>query len=393
MPLFDDNRVTYLARVDFRTDRRLFGIRRHDRRSHQYLIGKTGTGKSTLIATMIRQDIEAGEGLTLLDPHGDLVQAVLGSVPAHRRADLIYFNAPDPNLGLCFNPLRQVAPAERALTVSDLIDAFKKIWAESWGPRLEHLLRNSLLAILELPDPALFDILRLLTDREFRRGLTLHMPLKEVREFWLREYEGYPDRFRAEAIAPLQNKLGAFLCNPVLSRVLSGNGVHLDVRAVMDSGKVLLVNLSKGKIGEDSASLLGALLVARLGRTALRRVDVHEHERQDHYLYLDEFHSFANQSLSTMLSELRKYRLSLILAHQFLSQLEIPVRDAILGNVGTMVAFRVGAADAEILAQEFDPVFTPADLVNLPNYHVYLKLMVDGIVSRPFSAETLSTLQ
>jgi hypothetical protein len=388
MPHQNDERVTYLARVNFRNDRRVFGIKRRDRRSHTYIIGKTGTGKSTLLANMIQQDVDNGEGLTLVDPHGDLVAEVLHSFPAHRRADLIYFNAPDPNLTLRFNPLRQVEPAERSLAASDLIDVFKKIWAESWGPRLEHLLRNSLLAVLELPEPALFDLLRLLTDREFRRGLTLHMPLKEVREFWLREYEGYPERFRAEAIAPLQNKLGAFLSNPILSRILSGTGEHLNLREVIDTGKVLLVNLSKGKIGEDSAALFGALLVARLGRMALRRAAVPEPERRDHFLYLDEFHSFANLSLSTMLSELRKYRLNLILAHQFLTQLEAPVKDAILGNVGTMISFRVGAADAEILAQEFEPVFNAGDLVNLPNYHCYLKLMVDGMVTTPFSAVT-----
>lgn len=353
-----------------------------------YILGKTGTGKSTLISRMVQQDIEAGEGLTLLDPHGDLVEAALQSVPERRKPDLIYFNVPDPGLAWSFNPLGGVKPEERALTASDLIDVFKKIWLDSWGPRLEHILRNSLLAVLDLQEPTLSDILRLLVDKEFRRGVVLHLPHKEVREFWLREFEQYPDRFKAEAIAPLQNKLGAFLSNPVLSRVLSGKGAQLDPRKIMDQGKILLVNLAKGRIGEDSAALLGALFVGRLGRTALRRSDAPEGERRDHYLYLDEAQTFATQSLAGMLSELRKYRLNLTLAHQFLSQLEIPVREAVLGNVGTVIVFRVGPIDAEMVEQEFAPIFYVSDLINLPNYHAYLKMMIDGRVSEPFSIIT-----
>jgi energy-coupling factor transporter ATP-binding protein EcfA2 len=389
MTVLDDNRVTHLARVDFRNDRRIFGIKRHDRRSHVYLIGKTGTGKSTLLANMIRQDIQAGEGLAVLDPHGDLVGQALRFVPEHRRSDLVYFNVPDPNLALSFNPLRQVPSAERALTASDLIDVFKKIWAESWGPRLEHILRNALLALLERPDPSLADVLRLLSDRAYRRDATLYLQNREVREFWLREFEGYPDRFRAEAVAPIQNKVGAFLSNPLLSRILTGRENVLELRKTMDEGRILLVNLSKGKIGEDTASLLGSFLVAGLGRTALRRADMPEAERRDFHVYLDEFHSVSTLSLASMLSELRKYRLNLVLVHQYLGQLDEQVRDSILGNVGTMIAFRVGPGDAEILEKEFYPEFSASDLVNLPNYSVYLKLMVDGVVTKPFSAVTL----
>jgi hypothetical protein len=355
-----------------------------------YLIGKTGTGKSTLLANMIRQDIENGEGLAVLDPHGDLVERALAFVPERRRADLVYFNIPDPNLALTFNPLQGVPPSERALAASDLIDVFKKIWADSWGPRLEYILRNALLALLEHPETSLSDVLRLLTDRAYRRDVTLHLANREVREFWLREFEGYPDRFRAEAIAPIQNKVGAFLSNPTLSRILTGSGEPLDLRRTMDDGKILLVNLSKGKIGQDTASLLGSFLVAVLGRTALRRADVPETHRTDFYLYLDEFPTFSTSSLAGMLSELRKYRLNLVLAHQFLSQIDEQVRDAILGNVGTIIAFRVGPGDAENLEGEFAPEFTAIDLVNLPNYRVYLKLMVDGVVTKPFSAITVT---
>jgi hypothetical protein len=384
----NENRITYLARVNFRNDRRVFGIKRADRRSHMYIIGKTGTGKSTLLANMIRQDIQAGEGLAVLDPHGELPQQALDCLPVERESDLIDFDVTDPNLSWGFNPLSHVPASERALAASDLIDVFKKIWAEFWGPRLEHILRNALLAVLDQPEPVLSDVLRLLNDRPFRRELTLHLPNREVREFWLREYEGYPDRFRAEAIAPIQNKVGAFLSNPVLARILTARSNALDLRRIIDEGKILLVNLAKGKIGEDTASLLGAFMVARLGRIALHRADTPEANRRDFYLYLDEFPTFSTISLASMLSELRKYRLNLILAHQFLTQLEIPVRDAILGNAGTIISFRLGLADAEILEKEFYPEFSPTDLVRLPNYRIYLKLMVDGVVSRPFSALT-----
>lgn len=389
MPNPPDNRVTYLARVNSRNDRRMFGIRRLDRRSHIYIVGKTGTGKSTLLANLIRQDITAGEGLAVLDPHGELIEQALWRVPESRRSDLIHFDVPGPNQELGFNPLAGVPPNERALAASDLIDVFKKIWAEFWGPRLEHILRNALLAILEQPEPSLFDVLQLLNDRDFRRHATLHLANREVREFWLREYEAYPARFRAEAIAPIQNKVGAFLSNPLLSRTLAGQEKALDLRAVIDDGKILLVNLAKGRIGEDTAALLGAFLVARLGRIALRRADTPEADRRDFYLYLDEFPTFSTQSLVNMLSELRKYRLNLILAHQFLSQLDPQVRDAILGNVGTVISFRLGPVDAECLEKEFSPQLTAADLINLPNYSVYLKLLVDGVVTRPFSAVTL----
>ena len=382
--------MTYLAQVDFRDDHRLFGIRRKDRRSHIYMVGKTGTGKSSLLASMIRQDIQNGEGLAVLDPHGDLVEKALAFVPESRQHDLIHFNVPDGNLPLSFNPLQRVTSNERALTASDLVDVFKKIWADFWGPRLEHILRNALLALLDQPEPTLSDVLRLLSDRGFRREVTLHLQNREVREFWLREYEGYPERFRAEAIAPIQNKIGAFLSNPLLSRLLTAHDNALDLRAVMDEGKVLLVNLAKGKIGEDTASLLGAFFVARLGRTALRRADIPETERRDFHLYIDEFQTFSTASLANMLSELRKYRLNLVLAHQFLGQLEPLVRDAVLGNAGTVISFRLGPTDAEVMEREFWPVFSSADLVNLPNYHVYLKLMVDGVVTKPFSAVTMT---
>lgn len=383
----NDNDITYLARLNFRNDRRMFGIRRRDRRSHIYLIGKTGVGKSTFLDNMLRQDIANGEGLALVDPHGDLVEQIQTEIPMHRRQDVVWFNVPDRNQTLGFNPLWDVPPIERPLVASDLLDVFKKIWSDSWGPRLEHILRNVLMALLDQGNATLGDVNRLLSDKLYRHDVAMKTFSPAVRAFWLKEYEGYPDRFRAEAIAPLQNKIGAFLSNPVLNRILTRENT-LDLRTIMDTGKILLVNLAKGKAGEDTAALLGALLVAKLGRVALRRADTPEEQRLDFHVYLDEFQTLATPSLASMLSELRKYRMNLILAHQFLSQLDEGVRDSILGNVGTMIVFRVGLTDAEILAKEFYPEFDATDLVNLPNHNFCLKLMVDGAVSKGFSGAT-----
>lgn len=358
-----------------------------------YVIGKTGVGKSTLLSTLIRQDIDRGEGVALLDPHGDLVESIVALLPEHRQHDLIYFNAPNRTVPLGFNPLESVTPEKRALAASGLLEVFKKLWIESWGPRLEHILRNALLALFDQPEATLGDVLRLMTDANFRKSAALKISNKHVYEFWIREFEGYTPHFRAEAIAPIQNKVGAFLANPLLNRILTQPKSSFDLREIIDERKILLVNLAKGKIGEDTAALLGALLVSRLGLAALSRADAPEISRRDFYVYLDEFPNFATLSLATMLSELRKYRLNLILAHQYLGQLPEQLRDAILGNVGTIISFRVGPADAEILEKEFYPEFSANDLLNLPNRNIYLKLMADGAVSPPFSAETLSYLQ
>lgn len=389
----EDHRIAFFARTNFRNERRAFGIRQADRHHHMYLIGKTGTGKSTLLETLIRQDIGAGQGVALLDPHGNLVERVLAAVPQERKPDLIYFNVPDASRPLGFNPLERVVPAKRPLAASGILEVFKKLWAESWGPRLEHILRNALLALLDQPEATLADVLRLLDDEEFRKHAVERVGNAQVRRFWLREYAGYPKPFRAEAIAPIQNKVGAFLADPVLQAILTQPRSSFDLRRVMDDGRILLVNLAKGKLGEDTAALLGALIVSRIGLAALSRADVREDDRRDFFVYLDEFQTFTTLSLATMLSELRKYRVSLVLAHQYLSQLDEQVRDAILGNVGTIVSFRLGLTDAEILEKEFWPEFRAEDLVNLPNYNVYLKLMVKGVVSRPFSGETMGPFE
>jgi type IV secretory pathway TraG/TraD family ATPase VirD4 len=354
-----------------------------------YIIGKTGTGKSTLLETLIRQDLKAGHGLALLDPHGDLVEKVVASVPPERNSDLIYFNVPDRQKPKGFNPLERVPGSQRALAASHLLEAFKKQWSDFWGPRTEHIMRNALLALLDQPEATLADILRLLDDAAFRKRVAERVVNAQVRSFWLKEYESYPRSFRAEAIAPLQNKVGAFLANPLLQQILTQPRSSFDVREVMDNGKVLLVNLAKGKIGEDTAELLGGLLVTSIGLAALGRTEIPEQNRRDFFVYLDEFHSFTTLSLATMLSELRKYRVGLILAHQYLSQLEVEIRDAVFGNVGTIISFRLGKMDAQILEVEFSPEIGAADLVSLSNFQIYVKMMAQGKASTPFGGQSL----
>lgn len=387
-----DDAITYFARTTFRLERKPIGIKQPDRLSHMYVIGKTGTGKSTLLRALIAQDVLHREGFALFDPHGDLAEQVVELVPNLRRRDLVYINVPDTTTKWYFNPLAGVPANRRALAAAGLVEVFKKIWNEDWGPRLEHVLRNVMFTLLEVPGASFGDIPRLLVDRAFRSEIVVTLSNAEVRRFWTTEFDRYSPAFRAVVVAPLQNKVGAFLADPLLRRILTGKRSSFDLRAIMDEGKILVVNLSKGQIGESPAELLGSLLVGSLGLAGLSRADRPSEERRDFWIYLDEFQTFATLSLATMLSELRKYRVGLVLAHQYFSQLETEIRDAVLGNAGTIIGFRVGASDAALLAREFAPTFSPEDLVNLPNYHIYLRLMIDGQVSRAFSAETTSSL-
>ncbi len=383
-----DRDITYFARTNHRIAGVRFGIRRADRRSHMYIIGKTGTGKSTLLKTLILHDIAAGEGLALFDPHGDLAEAVVVQVPPARRRDLIYLNVPDRSFAWHFNPFAGIPEERRALAAAGLVEVFKKLWPDDWGPRLEHLLRNVVFALLEMENGTFADIPRLLGDRDFRRMVTTKLSNETVRTFWEKEFAGYSPAFRAVVTAPLLNKVGAFLTDPLLHSILTGERSSFNLRHVMDEGKILVVNLAKGRIGEGPASLLGSLLVSHLSLAGLGRADQPQEERRDFYVYLDEFHAFATLTLATMLAELRKYRVNLILAHQYLSQLETEIRDAVFGNVGTFVSFRVGALDAPIVARELSPKFEAEDLLSLPNFSVYLRLMIEGEPSRAFSAWT-----
>lgn len=383
------HQVSYLGHTTFRNEGRLFGIKQADRFSHMYIVGQTGTGKTTLLETLIRQDIAAGRGLALLDPHGDLVERVYAAVPKHRLDSVVYLNVPDPEQPYGYNPLRRVRMDRIPLAASGLLEAMKKLWSDAWGVRMEHVLRNALYALLEHGEATLADVLRLLSDRDYRRKVAGGLTNNPVRRFWREEYENYSFRYRADAIAPIQNKVGAFLADPTLNRILTTPERDVRIRKLMDEGRVLLVNLAKGRLGDDSASLLGSLLVSTIGLAAMSRADIAEGRRPNFFLYIDEFQSFATLSLATMASELRKYRVGLILAHQHLHQLEPEIRHAVMGNVGTVVAFRVGPEDAPFLAREFEPAFDTQDLISLPNHHICLKLMIDGEPSRAFSAQSL----
>lgn len=354
-----------------------------------YLVGRSGTGKTTAIESLALQDIRTSRGLAVIDPHGDLATRLVEQIPPSRTGDLIYLNAADPNLAVGYNPLRRVHKDRIALAASGVLEVLRKVWPEAWGVRMEHLLRQSLFALLEYGDARLPDILRMLTDDSFRREVLARVTNEQVKAFWTGEFLSYSPRYRQEAAHPIQNKIGAFLADPRLLRMFTEVPNDLHFRTIMDSGKILIINLARGLIGEDSSRLLGALLITTLSLAAFSRADVREGERKDFFIYVDEFQNFTTLSVATMISELRKYHVGLILANQNLHQLPMEVRHAVLGNVGTLVSFRVGAEDAPILAREFSPTFSTEDLVGLANHKIYLKLMIDMAPSWPFSAETL----
>ena len=383
------NGVTYFARVDFRNDHRAFGIKDEDRFSHIYIIGKTGTGKSTLMETMALQDLERGNGFALIDPHGDLVERIAARIPKSRQSDVIYLNAADPSQPYGYNPLRHVRQDRIALAASGMMEVFKKMWPEAWGVRMEHILRNVLMALLEQPNATLHDVLRIFTDQKFRKEVAKSLKNETVKAFLEKEFERFSFGYRADGTAPIQNKVGAFLADPLLNRILTAPPVDLHIRQIMDEGKVLLVNLAKGRIGEDSSSLLGGLLVTTIGLAAYTRADMPAEKRRDFFVYVDEFQSFTTLAVANMLSELRKYRVGFTVAHQYLNQLEPDIRHAVLGNAATVISFRVGAEDAPYLVREFVDRFEQIDLMQLPNYRIYLKLMIDGMPSKPFSAMTV----
>ena len=385
----DNNPITPFAVTNYRDIKKRFGIKQKNRRGHMYIIGKTGTGKSTLIENMVASDIKAGSGLALIDPHGDLAEDILHFIPKRRIDDVIYFNPADMEYPIAFNPLEKVGRDYRHLVASGLISVFKKVWSEFWGPRLEHILRNSILTLLEYPGSTLLDIPRLLTDKEFRKQVLQSVTHQQVREFWLFEFEKYSVWLRSQAISPILNKVGQFLTSIPLRNIVGQNKNTFRFRKVMDEGKIFIANLAKGKVGEDNCSLLGAMLVTQIQLAALSRADLPENKRRAFCLYVDEIHNFLTLSFADILSEARKYGLNLVLAHQYIEQLDEKIRAAIFGNAGTIISFRVGVDDAKYLAREFYPVFGEADLVNLPNYNIYLKLLIDGVASRAFSAITL----
>ena len=386
----NSNQPTLFARVASRNDKRIFGINEADRFSHVYVIGKTGTGKSTLLETMALQDLEHGYGIAFIDPHGDVVTRIAEKAPHYRRDDICYLNVPDPNQPFGYNPLRRVRRDRIPLAASGMLEAMKKVWGDAWGVRMEHILRNAVFALLEQKSATLSDVLRMFSDKAFRKEVARSLRNSTVKTFWEKEYDRYSFGYRADGIASIQNKLGALLSDPTLRKILTEPQEDIHVRAMMDEGKILLVNLAKGQVGEDSASLLGALLVTTIGLAAMSRADIPQEERRPFYCYVDEFQSFTTLSVANMLSELRKYGVGMVAAHQYLYQLEPDIRHAVLGNAGTVISFRLGAEDAAYLSREFGQVISERDLLSLGNHNIYIKLMIDGMPSKPFSAETLA---
>jgi len=381
--------INFFGKTSFRQERKKFGIKIDDRRRHLYMIGKTGMGKTGVLRNMIIQDIKAGHGVGFVDPHGEAAEELLDFIPKERLKDVVYFNPSDLDYPISFNVMEQVDAEQRHLVASGMMGVFKKIWPDVWSARMEYILNNSILSLLEYPGSTLLGVNRILADPEYRERVVEKIKDPVVKAFWTQEYSRYSQRYEVEATAAIQNKIGQFISSPLIRNIIGQTASSINMREIMDKKKILILNLSKGRIGEDSSKLLGGLLITKLQLAAMSRVDISENEREDFFLYVDEFQNFATESFATILSEARKYRLDLTLAHQYISQMEDVVRDAVFGNVGTLISFRVGAEDAEHLEKEFFPEFTAPDLVNLPKYNIYVKLMVDGVAGRPFSATTL----
>ena len=370
-----------------------FGISPTDQRQHLYLIGKTGSGKTTLLRNLIVQHIAAGHGVGLIDPHGDLAEELLHLIPPARAEHTVYFNPGDLDFPIGLNLLAHVAPDDRPLVASGIVGAFKSLWPDSWGPRLEYILYNAVAALLDCENTTLLGVNRLLTDDSYRAWVIRQVKDPFIRAFWQDEYAGYDARFQREAIAPIQNKIGQFLGSPVIRNILGQVKNRVSIPFLMDNQRLFIANLSKGKLGHDKANLLGSLLVTQFQLAAMARTKQPEHERRDFYLFIDEFQNFSTDAFAAILAEARKYRLCLTLSHQYVDQLSLPVRQAVFGNVGTLISFRIGNTDAEVLQAEFGNEFIAQQLVDLDRYEVVVKLLEDGTNKQPFRAMTLPPME
>jgi len=384
-----DTGFTLLGRTNFRGHKVEFGIRDPDRRRHIYVIGKTGMGKSTMLENMIYSDVMSGKGVGVVDPHGDLADTVLGFIPASRTNDVVLIEPADRDFPVAFNMLENIDPTYNTIVCSGVVGIFKKIYAESWGPRLEHILRNTVLALLEYPGTTMLGITRILQDDVFRKKVVSVIKDPIVKSFWVNEFAKMQDKLRIEAVSPILNKVGQFLSSPIIRNIVGQPKSAIDLRFAMDKGKIVIVNLSKGRIGEDSSALLGSMIITKFQLDAMSRANVPEEERKDFYLYVDEFQNFVTDSFATILSEARKYKLNLTMANQYISQMTDEVRDAVFGNVGTLVAMQVGFDDAEYFSQQFGEEVLPADLVSMSKFTAYTRLLIDNMPSPTFSVETL----
>ena len=390
------DRVTYFAATDARGKRVPFGIKAKDRARHMYVIGKTGMGKSTLLENMAIQDIRNGEGMAFIDPHGSAVEKLLDFIPENRVKDVVYFAPFDLENPIAFNVMEDVGYDKRHLVVSGLMATFKKIWVDAWSARMEYILSNTLLALLEYPGATLLGVNRMYTDKNYRKKVVENIKDPVVKDFWVSEFANYGDRYTQEATPAIQNKIGQFTSNPLIRNIIGQPHSSFDIRDLMDNRKILIMNLSKGLVGDTNMRLLGSMLTTRIFLGAMSRADLPAHElakAPNFYFYVDEFQNFANESFSEILSEARKYHLNLLIAHQYVAQMEEEVQAAVFGNVGTTVSFRVGPLDAELMEKVFSPEFLQEDLVNLGFAQIYLSLMIDGIGSRPFSAVTIPPIE
>ena len=369
-----------------------FGISAPDQRQHLYIIGKTGSGKTTLLRNLIIQHISLGHGVGVIDPHGDLAEEILNHIPPKRADHLVYFNPGDLEFPIGLNVLANVAPDDRHLVASGIVGAFKGIWRDSWGPRLEYILYNAVSALLDCRNATLLGVNRMLTDAKFRAKVIRQVKDPFIRAFWAEEYENYDERFQREAIAPIQNKIGQFLLNPVVRNILGQVKTKVSIPFIMDNERLFIANLSKGNLGHDKANLLGSLIVTQFQLAAMARSNRPESERRDFYLFIDEFQNFSTDAFASILAEARKYRLCLTLSHQYIDQLPLSIRQAVFGNVGSLISFRVGHTDAEVMEKEFGNTFPANVIVDLERYEAVVKLLEDGANTEPFRAKTLPPL-
>jgi len=385
----EKNDVNFFGKAEYKNKDSIFGIKTKDRRKHVYIIGKTGAGKSTLIANMAIDDIRRGRGIGIIDPHGDLSEAILEYIPKRRMNDVVYLEPFDSERPFALNVLEIRNHTHRDLVASGIVSIFYKIYGDSWGPRLEYILRNTILTLLEIPNSTLADALPLLADANFRKKNLVHVKDQVLYDFWTREFDKMTDRLRVEAISPIQNKIGQFVSSKMIRNIIGQPKSTIDLEEIMNSGKILILNLSQGKLGEDNAALLGAMIITQIQLAAMNRSFQKEVDRRDFFLYVDEFQNFATSSFIKILSEARKYRLALTLANQYIEQIEEDVMTAIFGNVGSLITFVVGARDAEFLTKEFSGLYTQNDLVSLGKYEIVLKMSIDEMTSAPFPAKTL----
>jgi len=387
-----DNPIILFGKTNFRNKDVIFGIKMDDRRRHMYIIGKTGMGKSELLKNIAIQDIQDGRGLAFIDPHGDPVEDLLDYIPEHRIKDVIYINPADMEYPIAFNVMESVDPDKRHLVTDGIMAVFKKLWIDLWSARMEYILNYTILALLEIPESTLLGINRMFAEKSYRKWVVDQVKDPEVKAFWEQEFAQYTEKFATEATAAIQNKIGQFVSNTLVRNIVGQSKSSFDMREAMDQQKIILLNLSKGRMGEDASRLLGGLLITKIQLAAMSRVDIPRNERKDFILIVDEFQNFATASFANILSEARKFNLSLVVAHQYIAQMDEAVSDAVFGNVGSIISFRVGAEDAELLEKEFAPEFVVQNIVDLGKREIYLKLMIDGIASHAFSARTMDTI-